>query len=173
MRDALSLLDQAYSYCRETLNEKEVRAVLGVVDTEIYAEIVDAVAKAAPKPVLDAVDRVLRDGYDLSEFVLGFEEYLRDLLLCKLTPPASPGVAARQAEGFSEGTLLRMAELLRRTEQELKWSIYPRFLVELALCKLACMEQSVSIEEVLAVLKSSAAGNGPALSEKKSLNLPR
>jgi DNA polymerase III gamma/tau subunit len=169
MRDALSLLDQVYSYCRETLNEKEVRTVLGVVDTESYSAIIEAVLKNAPKAALEVVDQVVREGFDLSEFVLGFQEYLRDLLLAKLTPPGSPGALSRQAEGFSEGTMLRMAELVRRTEQELKWSIYPRFLIELMVCKLACMEQSISIEEVLAALKAAGTESGPVLPEKKKL----
>ena len=34
MRDALSLLDQVYSYCQEAIGEKEVRLVLGLVYTE-------------------------------------------------------------------------------------------------------------------------------------------
>ncbi|MDD5675390.1 MAG: DNA polymerase III subunit gamma/tau, partial [Chitinivibrionales bacterium] len=116
MRDALSLLDQAYSFCREALNEKEVRSVLGVVDADLYAAIGEAMLTAAPRAALQAVDRVVRDGYDLSEFILGFQEYVRDLLLCKLVPPdpaqenssESPAENAlrKQAGRFSEGMLL-------------------------------------------------------------------
>ncbi|MDD5674758.1 MAG: hypothetical protein PHC61_11380, partial [Chitinivibrionales bacterium] len=40
-------------------------------------------------------------------------------------------------------------------------------LVELTVCKLACMEQSVSVEEVLAALKASAAGQSPPPEKKK------
>ncbi|MBD3318040.1 MAG: DNA polymerase III subunit gamma/tau [Chitinivibrionales bacterium] len=184
MRDALSLLDQAYSFCREKMSEKEVRGVLGLVDTEIYADIMKAVAAKDEGPVLTAVQDVLTRGYDLHEFLLGFQEFIRTLLFVRI-----PSVfesrrvdlqndavdqLAELSRSFAEGDLLRMAEMLRKAEQDLRWSAFPRFLVELTLLKLVRMDHSVTIEQVLAAVEgkggeSTAGGLGGAVSRHRSV----
>lgn len=170
MRDSLSLLDQVYSFCHETINEAEVRSVLGVVDTERFAQIIDCIQSHDVKPVLQMVEDVLYAGYDLQEFLVGFEEYLRNLLFAKiprmmqdstidLLREHADRIMAQAAE-FSEGTLLRVAEMVKKTQSELRYSIYPRFLVECTLIKIVNIENSVTIEEILAAIKSGGALQG-------------
>jgi DNA polymerase-3 subunit gamma/tau len=140
MRDALSLLDQVCSYNAEKLAEKEVRQVLGLVGMEVYGKIMDAVATKQAAPVLSIVQEVLYQGFDLHEFVLGFEEHLRNLLFSRMKGALESSALAlepivaeafrRSAERFSEGDLLRMFEIVRKSENELKWSALPRFAVE-------------------------------------------
>ncbi len=163
MRDALSLLDQVYSFCQDSITEKEVRSVLGIVETELYSSILEAVAEKASLPVLDAVEDILNRGFDLLEFLVGFQEYLRTLLFVRL-----PGVIENQrialsldtlkqqtdyASRFSETDLLRMIEIIRRAESELRWSSFPRFLIETTLLKLVFMDSTVSVEQILTSLK--------------------
>lgn len=171
MRDGLSLLDQVHSYCQETIGEKEVRSVLGLVDADVYQGIVDAVLNRDPAGVLGALEEVLTRGFDLHEFLTGLVEHLRNLLFARI-----PGVfenprsglnaenaelCKEQAARLSEGTLLRMTEILRRTEHDLKWSSFPRFLVEVALLKLVFLDDSVAVEDILRGLKQ-AQGAPPA-----------
>lgn len=159
MRDALSLLDQIYSFCKDQITEKDVRSVLGLVDTDVYNTIIEAMASKTPSVVLQAVEDVLTRGFDLSEFLTGFQEYIRTLLFARL-----PGVfenqritmpvdiirnKTTQASEFTEGDLLRMSELLLKTEYDVKWSSYPRFLVETTLLKLLYMDSTVSIKQLL------------------------
>lgn len=163
MRDALSLLDQVFSFCQDTINENEVRSVLGLVETETYNSILQAILEKSPQPVLDAVEDILGRGFDLLEFIVGFQEYLRTLLFSRL-----PGIAENQshdlsvdtmkqqadlASRFSEGDILRMTEIIRRAESELRWSSFPRFLIETALLKLVYLDSSVSVEQILTTLK--------------------
>jgi DNA polymerase-3 subunit gamma/tau len=159
MRDALSLLDQVCSYNPEKLSEKEVRQVLGLVDMEVYGKIMDAVAAKHPAPVLSIVQEVLYQGYDLHEFVLGLEEHLRNLLFSRMKGALeSSGIALepivaeafrRSAERFSEGDLLRMLEIVRKSENELKWSALPRFAVEMTLLKLVFLDSTLSLDQLL------------------------
>jgi DNA polymerase-3 subunit gamma/tau len=163
MRDALSLLDQVYSFSRESIDEKEVRSVLGLVEHEIYTSLMDAVAEKQPGKVLSAVEDVLQKGYDLEEFLSGLEEHLRNLLFARIpgvldSENRNPGAEItrrliEQSGGFSEGDLLRMTEILRRAQSDLRWSSYPRFLVEITLLKMAYMDNTVSIEQLLLSLK--------------------
>jgi DNA polymerase III, subunit gamma and tau len=163
MRDALSLLDQVYSYCQETIGEKDVRSVLGLVDTEVYNTMMDAISAKNPEPVLRVVQDILYRGFDLQEFIVGFEEYLRTLLFSSIPQVFdnprielrmdADGATRERAALFSEKTLLRMAEIVRKTENDLKWSVFPRFLVELTLLKLVYLDSTVEVEHLLETFK--------------------
>jgi DNA polymerase-3 subunit gamma/tau len=135
MRDALSLLDQVCSYCPERLTEKEVRLVLGLVGMEVYARIMEAIAAKTPASALQVVQEVLYQGFDLHEFVVGLEEHLRNLLFSRIPGALESGgmvvekAVAEQLRAssgrFSEGDLLRMMEIARKAENDLKWSALP------------------------------------------------
>jgi len=163
MRDALSLLDQVYSYSQDSIGEKEVRSVLGLVDTEIYDAILEAIKVKNPEPVLHAVQDILFRGFDLQEFVVGLEEYLRTLLFSSIpqvleNPRIDLAADTIQswharAAGMSERTILRMIEIIRKSEQELKWSAFPRFSIEIALLKLVYLDSTVSVEQLLQAFK--------------------
>jgi DNA polymerase-3 subunit gamma/tau len=165
MRDALSLLDQVYSFCRENLMEKEVRTVLGLVGMEVYDRIMDAMIEKSAAPALKIVQDVLFQGFDLQEFILGLQEHIRNLLFARI-PSAleskgidlEPEVVQRfvsSSTRFSEGDLLRMAEIVRKAEQDLKWSAFPRFVVELMLLKLIYLDSTVSMDQLLKLIGDS------------------
>ncbi|HEX3019442.1 MAG TPA: DNA polymerase III subunit gamma/tau [Chitinispirillaceae bacterium] len=162
MRDALSLLDQVYSFCRENLTEKEVRSVLGLVGMEVYDRIMDAIAAKDAAPALKLVQDVLVQGFDLQEFILGLQEHVRNLLFARI-PGAleSRGIELEtdtiqkfeiSAKRFSEGDLLRMSEVIKKAESDLKWSAFPRFVAELMLLKLTYMDSTVTVEQLIKAL---------------------
>jgi DNA polymerase-3 subunit gamma/tau len=162
MRDALSLLDQVFSFSHEKIDEGGVRSVLGIIGTEIYDTVMKAVAEKNAEPVLAAVEDILSRGFDLHEFVLGLEDHLRTLLFSRIPsvagnpridlPADASGAIAKTASAFSEAALLRMAEIVRKTERDLRYSDFPRFLVELMLFKLVHLDNTVELEKLLASL---------------------
>jgi DNA polymerase III subunit gamma/tau len=170
MRDALSLLDQVCSYCPDKLAESEVRLVLGLVGLEVYERIMDAVAAKTPGPALSTVQEILYQGYDLHEFVLGFEEHVRNLLFARINGALeSAGAAIEPAvivqlktssQRFSEGDLLRMMEIVRKSENDLKWSALPRFAVEIMLLKLVFLDSTLSLEQLIAMVGKGEGGTG-------------
>jgi len=162
MRDALSLLDQVYSFCRENLTEKEVRSVLGLVGMEIFERVMDAVAEKNAVPALKLIQEVLVQGFDLQEFIQGIQEHVRNLLFARI-PGAleSRGIELdadtiqkfeASAKRFSEGDLLRMSEIIKKAEYDLKWSAFPRFVAELMLLKLTYLDSTVSVEQLIKAL---------------------
>ncbi|KMQ51288.1 DNA polymerase III subunits gamma and tau [Chitinispirillum alkaliphilum] len=159
MRDSLSLLDQVYSFCAEGITENEVRSVLGIVGVEVYREIVDSIREKDPVPSIKAVKNVLYNGYDLHDFILGFQDHVRNLLFARIPGALEARGAelekdviemfAEDSKLFAETDLLRMAEILKKTEAELRWSAFPRFLVEVMVLKLVYLDSTVSIEQLL------------------------
>jgi DNA polymerase-3 subunit gamma/tau len=159
VRDSLSLLDQVCSFCGGKLSEKEVRSVLGLVETETYRTLMKDIREKNQAPALEAIQKVLFDGYDLHEFIMGLQEHIRNLLFARIPgaleargidlDAGEAKVYGEEAKGFAEPDLMRMAEVIKKTEQELKWSAYPRFLVEVMVLKLLHLDTSVSIEQLL------------------------
>jgi DNA polymerase-3 subunit gamma/tau len=181
VRDSLSLLDQACSFCSGNLSEKEVREVLGLVGTEVFRGLMKNIREKNRAEALGAVQQTLFDGYDLHEFLMGLQEHLRNLLFARI-PGALEArgvdleadeakVFAEEAKDFAESDLLRMSEIVKKAEQELKWSAYPRFLVEVMVLKLLHLDSSASIEQLLKLAASGA--EPPSLHSedvKKKLN---
>ncbi len=173
MRDSLSLLDQVCSFCKDGIREEDVRSVLGIVGIEVYREIISSIKNRDPIVPLKSVKEILYSGYDLHDFVLGFEDHIRNLLFARI--PGALEVRgidldkeiidlyAQDAKLFPETDLLRMAEMLKKTESELKWSAFPRFLVELMVLKLVYMDSTVSIEQLLKM-----AGENEPTSQKQN-----
>ena len=160
MRDALSLLDKVLSCCPEKILEHEARVTLGLVSREVYERVMDAIARKERAEVLSIVREVLLQGFDLYEFVLGLEEHLRDLLFCRINGSLeglaveleTVAVLQKSAVRFSEGDLLRMMELVRRSENDLKRSAFPRFAIEILLLKLVYLDSTVSLEQILTLI---------------------
>jgi DNA polymerase-3 subunit gamma/tau len=170
VRDSLSLLDQVCSFCKETLSEKEVRSVLGLVGTDVYRKLMKDIREKTAAAALESVQKILFDGYDLHEFVMGLQEHIRNLLFARI-PGAleARGIDLEETEAsafieesrdFAESDLLRMAEIVKKCEYELKWSAYPRFLVEVVILKLLHLDSSVSIEQLLKFAADGGGANG-------------
>lgn len=97
MRDALSVLDQALSLAEGPLTAARVRQALGLISDELYAEVLDAVARKDAAAIFPVVDALLAAGADLVEFVNGMAELLRAVLM--MATGAEPeGLTAAQRE---------------------------------------------------------------------------
>jgi len=183
MRDGLSLLDQVYSYSQDTIDETAVRAALGIISNEIYDSIIAAVLAKNPEPALSVVEDILSRGFDLGEFIDGLLDYLRTMLFCRIPnildnprldlASGASDALKKHAASFSETTLLRMAEIVRKAQNELKWSAFPRFSVEIMLLKLVHLDETVSIESLLSALGNPGPGpvSQPVLPDKKKNDL--
>ena len=55
MRDALSLLDQAISFCNGHLEHRKIKEMLGIIDSEEVYQIIDAIIDNDPSNILSAV----------------------------------------------------------------------------------------------------------------------
>ncbi|MDG5813999.1 DNA polymerase III subunit gamma/tau [Chitinispirillales bacterium ANBcel5] len=179
MRDSMSLLDQVYSFCKEAITEKEVRSVLGLVGTEVYREVMNNIKEKNPVPALKAVQDVLYNGFDLHEFITGFQDHIRNLLFARISGALeSRGIELEndiieqlraESQNFAETDLLRMAEILKKTESELKWSAFPRFLVEVMMLKLVYLDSTLNIEQLLQLASGGGSSPGDAVENTASI----
>ncbi len=161
MRDALSLLDQVIAACGEHLDEKRVRQVLGVVPTELLASIVKAIHAAEARQVLERVGQLTSEGFELAHFCGELTRFVRDIMVARTCGADSPLLQVtsdqRRQLGelaglFIEEDLSRFFNILLRTESEMRYSLVPRFHLELALMKLVHARRLTSIESLLSGL---------------------
>ena len=108
MRDAISLFDQCVAfYYGENLTYERVLEVLGAVDNEVFSRFLRAVAGKNTRESIRMVEELVLQGRELSQFVLDFTWYMRNLLLLEAT------------DGDEE-VLDMTAEDIRRLKEETK-----------------------------------------------------
>ncbi|MYJ00403.1 MAG: DNA polymerase III subunit gamma/tau [Gemmatimonadetes bacterium] len=165
MRDAESLLDQVVAFGGTALTAREAAEVLGIVDQDVYFELLDIVAEQDVPKGLDLVDRIFGQGHDLEEIVLGILEHLRNLLVVKAAPEAEVliGDAAlaldrfrEQAGRFETEDLLRLSQLATQMEQAVKNSALPRVQLETGVVRMIRMARSVQLTDVMSRLSEMA-----------------
>jgi DNA polymerase-3 subunit gamma/tau len=162
LRDALSLFDQALALCGERLEIGPLREALGVVDADLYFEATDGARAGDRAGLLDLVDRVVRGGHDLNEFVLGLADHVRNLLVARSTGSGElvEGTEATReryldaAGPYAEADLLHLLMLADRAAADLRESRQPRLTVELALLKMASLEPAADLGRLLGRLEA-------------------
>ena len=168
MRDALSVLDQCLSLDEGKVTAARVRAVLGLVEDELYAELLALVAERRPAAVFPLIERLMDAGADLATFLGGTGEVLRALLMLQLgTAPgelteAMRSLLERERERFATGDLLRMLRMLTEVEPGVRRSGQPQLLVETLLLRWAMLDRVIDLQEVLAGGPPPSAPAAPA-----------
>src|SRR5438552_491166 len=176
LRDALSILDQMIAACGDHLDDARVRQLLGVVPASFMRELVQAIHAGDGRQALELVNRLAAEGYELGHFCGELTRYVRDLMIARSCGAESPLLQVpkdeRQALGelarlFSEEDLSRFFQILLRTESDLRYSLEPRFHLELGLMKLVHARRLASLEMLLGQLAetraSSPPGGGPGV----------
>ncbi|MDX2191974.1 MAG: DNA polymerase III subunit gamma/tau, partial [Gemmatimonadales bacterium] len=171
MRDALSVLDQCLSFGAERVTPGRVREILGLVDDELYGELLRVVTQRDAPGVFALVERLVASGADLGEFAGGAGELLRALLMRKVgTEPEALTEALRlrlaeYEDRLEAGDVLRMLRLLTDSEAAIRRSSQQRLVVETLLLRWTLMDRLVSLREVLADVErapaSAPAGGAP------------
>src|SRR5882672_6732838 len=169
LRDALSLLEQARAYCGDTISDKEVRELLGVVPDDALDELVGAISEGSANRALGLVHTFQKEGRNLQHFCREAIRHMRNLLIARTcgadsdliaaTPDQRPALA-KAAALFSEEDLTRFFQILLQTDDDLRRKPDPRVHLEMGLLRLINASRLAPLEELLAELKSGAPGSG-------------
>ena len=169
LRDALSLLEQARAYCGDTISDKEVRELLGVVPDDALEELVGAIASGSADRALGLVHTFQKEGRNLQHFCREAIRHMRNLLIARVcgadsdliaaTPDQRPGLAKAAAQ-FSEEDLTRFFQILLQTDDDLRRKPDPRVHLEMGLLRLINASRLAPLEELLAEMKSGTASGG-------------
>jgi len=169
LRDALSLLEQARAYCGDTIPDKDVRELLGVVPDDALEELVGAISEGSADRALGLVHTFQKEGRNLQHFCREAIRHMRNLLIARTcgadsdliaaTPDQRPALA-KAAALFSEEDLTRFFQILLQTDDDLRRKPDPRVHLEMGLLRLINASRLAPLEELLAELKSGALSSG-------------
>ena len=159
MRDALSLLDQcaAFHY-GETLTYEHVLDVLGAVDNQVFRELFTAIRENHVTDCIRTLEELVAQGRELSQFVVDFIWYMRNLLLLKTAEDAEElldmsednlKLLREDAALADENTLMRYIRVLSELSNRIRYASQKRVLVEVALIRLARPEMEENLDSVL------------------------
>lgn len=148
MRDALSLLDQVYSYKGAGIARQDVMSVLGLVDETFMAGLINAVLKHDIAGVVNHLNDALLEGKEALQIVREASLYLRDLLFycllgedVQMSFVSEPGKQQlKQLKTAAPPVLLMKAlRILMDAGEKLKYSEGQRFLLEMSFMEAASL----------------------------------
>lgn len=158
LRDACSIFDQMVTFTGNHLTYKAVVENLHVLDYEYYFKLTDAALNGRLPEVMVTFDEILKQGFDGHNFIIGFGEHLRNLLVSK--------------DQFTV-QLLEASELLKqRFSQQAQLCPTPFLLKSLAVinkCDIhykAAKNQRLQVE--MALMQISYLNTAPQDAEKKN-----
>lgn len=153
LRDALSLYDQLVSYSGGNLTYKTVLENLNILDYDYYFQVVEKMQQRDHTGLLLLLNEVIEKGFEVKEFLYGLTAHFRNLLIC-LSPKTvdlletSDNIKEKylaQSRSVEPILLLNAFNICTETDQKIKGSSHLRFLVELALYKLAHLQEAIHI----------------------------
>jgi len=164
MRDALSLLDQCIAFhFGEELTYDKVLDVLGAVDTEVFARLLDLILARDVTGCISLLEEVVIQGRELTQFVTDITWYLRNLLLAKTSDnniedviDVSSDNLARlkaEAETMDAEEIMRYIRIFSELSGQIKYATQKRILIEMTLIKLCRPAMETSNDAVVARVK--------------------
>ena len=163
MRDAQSLLDQVIAYCGNKIENDSVEEILGVVGRTTLENLVESLIKKDPVKLIEIVQEIITDGKDLNFLCRDLAEYLRNLMMVKLSnkPEAlldiqvcNLQVLQDQSKAFHVDELQQMFSVLSRTEAEMKRSSLAEMIFEMSILRLADIRPFHRIDDMIEAINS-------------------
>jgi len=175
VRDALSLLDQVIAGCDGVIDEAAVTSSFGLVRSELFLELNEAILGSDPARALRLVEDLAASGQSLDAFARGVVTNFRNLMLLKIDadlaamvdlPPDQVEKLSIQADGFAEQDLLALIDRAGRHFERIHRSTQPRILLEASLVEYCRFESRVMLSDLVHRLESlggdgSTAGSAP------------
>ena len=149
MRDALSVFDQAASFCQGNITYQKVIEDLNVLDSDNYFRIVDLCMENKVADVMVLLNNVLAKGFDGGNLICGLASHVRNVLMAKdnQTIPLLQ-VSESQAEKYKAQAakcptkfLYKALKIMNECDVNYRQSSNKRLLVELTLIRVAQITQ--------------------------------
>jgi DNA polymerase-3 subunit gamma/tau len=149
MRDALSIFDQAASFCQGNITYDKVIEDLNVLDIENYFKIIDYSIINKVSDIMVLLNTIINKGFDGGLLIQGLAKHVRNVLMAK-DPQTLPLLEvsdqmreryAQQAKQCDTRFLYQALRLMNQCDINYRQSSNKRLLVELTLIEVAQITQ--------------------------------
>lgn len=149
MRDALSIFDQAASFCQGDITYAKVIEDLNVLDADNYFNIIDLCLQNKTAELMALLDSIIRKGFDGANLISGLAAHTRNVLMARdeQTLPllhAGERLTARyreQAQRCTPKFLYSALKIMNDCDINYRQSGNKRLLVELTLIEMSQLTQ--------------------------------
>ena len=149
MRDALSIFDQAASFCQGNITYQKVIEDLNVLDSDNYFRIVDLALENKVSEMMLVLDGILGKGFDGGNMIQGLAKHVRNVMMAK-DPQTLPLLETSdeqrqkyqaQAQKAPTPFLYKALKLMNNCDVQYRQSSNKRLLVELTLIQIGQITQ--------------------------------
>ena len=172
VRDSYTLFDQVAAFSGGHITYEKIRDKLGLLGVERLNSIFESCVNSNAERAVQHIEEFLESGISIEQLISNSAEYLRSLLLIK-NGVRKESLLGQSYERFSATVIAawntvqaeRALSVFLQLYRDIRYSISPRYELELAFSRLCWLTQYVSPPEVKASLDAAynlLAGNAPA-----------
>ena len=139
VRDTLSIADSIASYCQGKITKEETLKILGTTDYLLNVEFFNCLKEREVGQMLALIDKMEKEGKNLAVFAKDISRHARNLLVVKTCenaneilslPDDAYALFEEQAKLFDEKDLIRYMQVFSSAENELRYTLSVRLLLE-------------------------------------------
>ena len=155
MRDSYTLFDQVAAFSDGEITYNKIRDKLGLVGVDRLNELFSLCVSGNSKEAISKLDLYLQNGISIEQFISNCADYLRSLLLIK-SGIDREALLGQSPERYSKEVLAawnntqieRALDLMLQLYRDIRYSLSPRYEMELAISRLCWLKEYVSPSEV-------------------------
>lgn len=170
MRDAYTLFDQVVAFSDGHITYDKIKDKLGLVGIDRLNSVFEACVSAKTDAVLNLLDEFLQNGVSIEQLISNAADYLRSLLLIKsgIKKEALLGNSVERYSGvvlqaWNQIQIERALSIFLQLFKDIRYSLSPRYEIELAFSRLCWVSQYVSNMEVKKAIDAAQALLMPAM----------
>ena len=154
-RDAYTLFDQVVAFSEGHITYEKIRDKLGLVGVERLNAICEFCVDGNSKDALEKLDEIIANGVSIEQFISNIADYFRSLLLIK-SGIDKEALLGQSIQRFSQKVLSawnkvmieRALSLMLQLFRDIRYSLSPRYELELSISRLCWLSSFVSSAEL-------------------------
>ena len=146
MRDSQSILDQMISFCGDTIKERDVLDVYGLISVDRINQLASFLGAMDYKSIIASVDEYVCEGRDLYRILQDLIAHLRTVLLDSIEKNGQTDLLGTM---LTNESIMRMLDALQRGEQSVQKGLSDTVNFEVVLLKAAEESRARAIDTVI------------------------
>lgn len=170
MRDSQSLLEQLLAVAGKIITAEEIYTLLGIAPGELVKHIVQAIVDRNAATALAHLDESLAGGAEVGQLIDQLLGFFRDVMAtvvgCDTTQlryvlPSQYEATQQLGNQLGVHTVLAMIQVLDQTSARMRASVHTRTLAEMAVVRLAHLDDLDDLASAIAELRSGEPATAP------------
>lgn len=176
VRDAYTLFDQIAAFSDGHITFEKIRTKLGLVGVDRINRVAEACSDKNNLNALSALDEILQNGVSIEQCTVDMADYFRNLLLIRsgitkeaLLGQSSERFSALVLKQWSTVQIERALGLMLQLFRDIRYSLDPRYELELAVSRLCWIadyvspaEMKTAISQAQGLLQRNPPARGPS-----------